>query len=156
MIRDNLTPEQAANRIERMEQSHALPPTPINGVHTQADMVLTARSTWTQSTPPTVEHKRYPFTEEEIARSLAEFKQDVARRVSGAPNPLRELAAALLEFADRLDANGVIPVGINVRTQHRLFDFTAVREDALAVVETSILGVRREWVEQHEDREAAA
>lgn len=122
------------------------PPVPVDGITREADAVLTARSFWMQPIAPREEQD--PFASRMTAGGVVETgaARRVARAVSKTPNPLRELAASLLEFAAQLDANGLVPVGINVHTGYQFADFFTQSQGQRAVVATTVRGVRREWV----------
>lgn len=143
--------DQAQARLARLDRAHNEPPCPVRGVYvpalntyTHPETRITARFAWRQTTALDIE---LPYGAPE-----SEITKHIAGEAAATPNPLRELAAALLDFADQMDHHGIVPLGINVRTSHGMTNMNDDR--AAAVVETSVLGVRRDWVEQN--TEAAA
>ncbi|HEX3781681.1 MAG TPA: hypothetical protein VHX38_18620 [Pseudonocardiaceae bacterium] len=137
--------ERLADVVAGAHQNFAAPPVPIHRID-RADMVITSRTTWTQTAP------EHTVVDNGIVMDDTEIHRVIAREASATPNPIRDLAAVLTRFADQLDTQGVVPLGIHVCTahvpDHSTFAYS-YEPRLIAQVVTTIRGVRREWIEQH-------
>lgn len=138
-----------ADRVYAAHRDYAQPPAPVRGLE-RADVILTGRTTWAQTVPDQLEDATTRFGE---IPTEAEVYQNIANQAVAVANPVRELALALTRFADQLDRQGVVPLGIHVCTEHlqpatmMYWDYAQVPR--VAHVVTTVRGVRREWIEQH-------
>jgi hypothetical protein len=128
-----------------------LPPSPMN-VERLAEMgdgvtVLILRQHWSQPDPDAA------LLREEAQTSYSTTFQEhkdigltaIANSVTRLPNPVRNLAAALVAMADDCDARMVIPVGIAILSTHRTaMGFPGPHRHA--EVEISVTTVDSEWV----------
>jgi hypothetical protein len=121
------------------------PPVPVRGIEAHTDVVLTARSFWRQTIAQREEGEPYGYNQAIVDGRPVEVgaARRIAVDVSRTPHPLRELAASLVEFADQLAVNGLVPLGINVHTS---YEYGVLDQSQRAVVVTTVRGVRREWV----------
>lgn len=137
--------ERLADLVTRAHRDYAAPPTPIRGLE-YVDVVLTGRRTWRQPAPDQLtanSHEGRMLEPDQLQRVVA---ADAAK----VTNPVRDLAAALVEFADQLDSQGVVPLGIHVCTAHSQSPSQFYWDTGhVAQVVTTVRGVRREWLDQH-------
>jgi len=129
-----------------------LPPSPMD-VERLAEMgdgvtVLILRQHWSQPDPDAT-LLRSNAAQMSYSATFQEGKDTdltaIANSVTRLPNPVRNLAAALVAMADDCDARMVIPVGIAILSTHR----TATRfpgPHKHAEVEISVTTVDSEWV----------
>jgi hypothetical protein len=136
--------ERLADIVAGAHRHFAAPPVPIRCID-RADMVITSRTTWTQTAPERT------LIENGIAMDDTEIQRVIAQEAAATPNPIRDLIALLTRFADQLDAQGVVPLGIHVCTAHvgepGAYAYS-YEPRPIAQVITTIRGVRREWIEQ--------
>lgn len=146
-----VTEEQRTRLVEMATTAHRrynAPPIPVGRLEEIADGIHSARFSWTQplSEPADIAGAS---TAEEGCRRIAE-----AARAT--PNPLRDLAAELARYADALDRQGIVPLGVHLCTVHnpdpRSFAASWDGGPVVATVVTTVRGVSREWV----DRTSAA
>jgi hypothetical protein len=135
--------------FDKAQREWTTPPFPLSEVD-QVDTVMTARQVWHQTIPdrePTT--SGWPTTPAEAEHQQREAEQRLARRAAATRNPLRELASALVAFADQLDEHGVVPLAINLTTGHQaVFESVASERHAfLAQVHVTVRGLRQQWVD---------
>lgn len=132
--------EDAVALTNRRANQYDRPPVPVPLVLHFVDRVATMRTGWIQQVGPTPE--RDP---RETATA-----GDVRRRAGEMPNPLRALAAHLLEFADQCDAHGLTPLGVNVQTDYESTHAAYLRgsdtASNAAQVHVSARCVATEWI----------
>lgn len=148
------TDEQRAKLAEVVTAAHRRynqPPNPVLFLDRFVDASHTSRFTWTQ--PASGVSRRTEGSNVDEVRRIA------AETTRATPNPLRELAAALLTYADLLDRQGVVPLGVHMCTtyqslpEHRMY----LDDNAeVAAVTTTVRGVSREWVDHTLNRDEAS
>lgn len=144
-----ITPEQVAHAMGAHRADN--PPMPVR-VHNLADVLLTARATWRQPTVPVLlEPKPIRYDDPDWQTTMTTANTGWAAANAGrAENPLRHLAHALLKFADQLDADGHVPLGVNITTAYESGDGALgfFDERLAAAVTVTVRGVRRAWIDQ--------
>lgn len=134
-------------RGKAIEEALAVPPTPLDAALFGTDApTMQMHRMWIQRPPNPEMLGGVAFAPEE-----SPGLRERAALVAATPNPLRELAAALVELADEMDAHLVTPVGLTVSTTHE-WSWGAFQrrrgygDDRLAQVHVSAVGVSTEWV----------
>lgn len=142
-------PEDAADFARLREQHFVHPPLPLPLARDDGPQPLvTMQWAWMQQYPTTDE---MPTNEGQLLQPHHHVE-----RIEAFGNPLRQLAAALIDAADQADRDGFVPLGINLETRYfmpwSMYFRTNIEPDRraqCALVAVTARGVRQEWLDRN-------
>lgn len=136
-------PGKEAEFIRRRARDFDQPPAPVRlGGPEGPTPVVVMRWAWMQ-----------PLVEDYETERPAAYQApaEVVAQIEAHGNPLRQLAAALIDAADQADRDGFVPLGLNLETRYYPCNNMLLYRDRphTAMVAVTARGVRREWLDRN-------